>query len=439
MTDFTTAVDFGGAVIGTPTATVQLVSTSAATSTWQVVGSATYAEKGSDTVSVTVTDADGASVTTANTTVNVADAPLTETTPATTTNETAGTSTGSVVLATFTDGNPFANGSDFTATVNFGGPVAAGSSASIQLVSTSATTSTWEVVGSATYTTAGAFTVTVTVTDVDGSSFTSQKTSFNVTGNVGILLLNTSGSGALTDSGNGTITVSGGEDIVVASRNAAAIVVSGNGKVSAAQIDLESTTGTKVTGNGTISGPVDSSVPAADAVDPLAGLAAPAVSATPFSAANVSGNTVTTLQPGTYVGGISISGNAKVTLAAGIYYLKGGGFSVSGNAVVTGTGVLLYNAAQTASDVISVSGNANVTLTAATSGVYQGIVIIEARTSTAPISITGNGVLNLWGALYTAEGTVNVSGNALLAFQGPNGRLISWDLSVTGNGVVTVV
>ena len=176
-------------------------------------------------------------------------------------------------------------------------------------------------------------------------------------------------------------------------------------------VDTESSTGTQVSGNGKISGVIDRSVSAADAVDPLASLVAPsAASGTQFAAANISGNTVVTLQPGTYNGGIQISGNAKVTFAPGTYYLNGGGFSVSGNAVVTGTGVFVYNAPKSVSDAINISGNASVTLSASTSGAYQGVAIFQNRTSTAAITITGNGSLKLTGTLYAAgRPPVNVS------------------------------
>ena len=49
-----------------------------------------------------------------------------------------------------------------------------------------------------------------------------------------------------------------------------------------------------------------------------------------------------TIEPGIY-SGISVSGNAKLTMASGIYIIEGGGFSVSGHASVTGPGVLIVN------------------------------------------------------------------------------------------------
>jgi len=252
------------------------------------------------------------------------------------------------------------------------------------------------------------------------------------------VLLDPSGKGALTDSGNGTIVVRGNSDIVVASTNAASVIVSGNGGVTATYIDLKSTTGTQVSGNGKLNGQINTGIPASEAADPLASLAVPTAPATQYSAANISGNSVVTLQPGTYVGGIHISGNAHVTLAPGIYYLSGGGFSVSGNAVVTGNGVLLYNAPKTTADVISISSNASVTLTAATSGTYSGIVIFQARTSTAPITVTGSASVSLTGALYAAAATVTLSGNESLTFQGTSGELIVSDLSESGNALLSV-
>ena len=53
-------------------------------------------------------DGDGNSVQTGNVSIQVADAPLTDTTPMTTVNVVEGAGTAPVVLATFTDGNPCA-------------------------------------------------------------------------------------------------------------------------------------------------------------------------------------------------------------------------------------------------------------------------------------------------------------------------------------------
>ena len=79
--------------------------------------------------------------------------------------------------------------------------------------------------------------------------------------------------------------------------------------------------------------------------DPFAGLAAPAASG-PVLSVNLGGSSSQTINPGTY-SSIQISGNAKLTLNPGLYIIAGGGISVSGNAgiSVSGTaGVTIYNA-----------------------------------------------------------------------------------------------
>src|SRR5262249_39726199 len=131
-------------------------------------------------VNVTVADVDGNSVSTNKTTLAVADAPLTDTTPTTTLNAIPGTATGTVVLMTFSDGDPSAPLSDFTATVDWGGSLTGTPTTSVALVSRTSTASNWQVVGNATYASAGNFTVNVSVNDADGSSAATNKTTFDV-------------------------------------------------------------------------------------------------------------------------------------------------------------------------------------------------------------------------------------------------------------------
>jgi hypothetical protein len=93
----------------------------------------------------------------------------------------AGQSTGSHVLATFVDTNPFATAADFAhLSVNWGGALLRTPRVSLQLVSRSALGSLWKVMGSATYAQAGLFSVTVNVTDADGSTLTSKRTIFDI-------------------------------------------------------------------------------------------------------------------------------------------------------------------------------------------------------------------------------------------------------------------
>ena len=177
---FTPFVNWGGTVIGNTGVSLQQVSQGTSNSTWEVVGNATYAETGNYTVKVTVNDADGNSVQTGNSSFHVTDAPLSDATPFSTVNAVEGSGTGPVVLATFTDGNPYAQSSDFTPVVNWGGSVVGTPALSVQFVAQGSNNSTWEVVGSATYAEAGNYTPTVKVTDADGASMQTCKTTFQI-------------------------------------------------------------------------------------------------------------------------------------------------------------------------------------------------------------------------------------------------------------------
>lgn len=276
-----------------------------------------------------------------------------------------------------------------------------------------------------------------------------------------ILLLDPNHSDSLSATGNGDITVTGGGSINVDSSSSEDALAGGNGQVSAAQISVHGTPGTKTTGNGKFVGAVTSGAPVVN--DPLSTLATPSQPPRAGSRAIISGHSVVYLKPGTYVGGIRVSGQAVVYLEPGIYYLEGGGLTVTGQAQVlmapdaashpssdTGTGVLIYLASNQATDGITISGQAIVKLQAPTSGIWQGISIFEARTSTAPITVSGSGQLILDGTLYAASAKVNVSGNAILALitksmmssGGPcassGANLIAYDLNVGGNGQVDV-
>jgi hypothetical protein len=165
-----------------------------------------------------------------------------------------------------------------------------------------------------------------------------------------------------------------------------------------------------------------------------------------------------TLQPGLYIGGINISGQAHVVLAPGIYYLQGGGLTVSGKATVTdnGLGVLLYNAPARSSDGITVGGQAAVSLTGLSTAQlaalsltgpqfagYQGLAIFQDPTSNAALSLSGQASVSITGTVYAAGATVNVSGGGSFSLAGDatkkfGSHLIVADLTVSGNGDVSV-
>lgn len=137
---------------------------------YTVTASHTYAEEGSDTLTVTVTDdLDSTNTGSASEPVTVADAPLTGS--GTDFSATTGQATGPVTIATFTDGNPDATSADYppgSVTVDWGDGSGLDASATVSGPSGG----TFAVTGDHTYAQHGTYTVTVTVTDVGGSTLT---------------------------------------------------------------------------------------------------------------------------------------------------------------------------------------------------------------------------------------------------------------------------
>jgi hypothetical protein len=145
---------------------------------YAVAGANTYAEEGNLNLSVTVTDAGGANLI-ANTVAFVADAGLTASAKVVTPTEGAPFSG---VVASFTDADPAAAASDFTATISWGD----GHSSSGTIAANG--TGGFNVTGANTYAEEGSQAVKVTITDAGGATATA-----NSTANVGDAALTVKG------------------------------------------------------------------------------------------------------------------------------------------------------------------------------------------------------------------------------------------------------
>ena len=234
----------------------------------------------------------------------------------------------------------------------------------------------------------------------------------NVTVTVGnaLFVLSPSASGALEVAGGTSVNEAG--PVYVDSSSASAIVASGSASVTATSIQVVG--GVSVSGTAKLSPkPVTGakSVP-----DPLADLAVPPVGPVQ-KAVSLSGSSTLTINPGVY-SQISVAGNAQLTMNPGIYEIAGGGFSVSYGGKVTGSGVLIYNAgskypsAGGTFGAVSISGNASVQLSAPTTGPYAGIVLFQSRDNTQAIAIGGSAVAKLTGTVYAPAAMVSVTGLA---------------------------
>jgi Flp pilus assembly protein TadG len=251
---------------------------------------------------------------------------------------------------------------------------------------------------------------------------------------VGILVLNPTAPGSLTDTGGGSVTVTGAP-LIVDSNSPTAITTTGGGNITATEIDVVGVPG--ISGGGVSAGTLNSGVQPTP--DPLAYLPEPNPSTmTSYNQVHLTNGTQT-IYPGVYNGGISVTGNGQtptLIMSPGIYYMNGGGFSLSGGANLVANGVMIFNAPQKNSDVISISGSGSVTLSPPTTGIYTGISLFQQRSSTYTVSVTGNGGSSITGTFYVAGGTLSVTGNGTNNVLGA--QYISYNLTVNGGGGFTV-
>ncbi len=248
----------------------------------------------------------------------------------------------------------------------------------------------------------------------------------------GIIVLAPSGKGAFSTGGGGNMTVSGAP-VIVNSNDVEAMYANGGGTVTAPEFRVGGIPGWSTPGGGTFSGPIVSG--AAPTSDPLAQLPPPDPAALTVQRTHklqISNDNPVTLSPGVYVGGITITGQGNVTLSPGVYYMQGGGFSWGGQGSLTGTGVMIYNAPDSNSDAISLTGQGTCNLSPAASGPYQGVLLFQNRTATAPVGISGNGNMTLTGAFYAPAALLAISGNGANDVIGA--QYISYQLSLGGNG-----
>ena len=134
---------------------------------------------------------------------------------------------------------------------------------------------------------------------------------------------------------------------------------------------------------------------------------------------------INTLSPGCYSGSITVNSGATLDLTPGIYYLEGA-LTVAGNATLScttctgGQGVtLVFTGSGKSWGTASIGSNANVTLTAPSSGPTKGIVMYGDRNMPVgtAFNLTGGGTQNFNGAIDLPK--------AALSFSGGNGTSTS--------------
>jgi Flp pilus assembly protein TadG len=182
--------------------------------------------------------------------------------------------------------------------------------------------------------------------------------------------------------------------------------------------------------------------------DPYASLPFPPYAACDKNAKGLDIKDDTTLAPGTYCGGIHISGSGpKVTLQSGIYVMVDGPFWVDGGGIVTGDKVMIGFTGK--GSTLQVWGDASVTLTSPTSGTYMNMQFMQDNSDTNThglwCSIGGNGgggssngKLSFDGVAYFPTQNFWTFGNAVVNANSPSLAIVADKIWTQGNATVNV-
>jgi hypothetical protein len=222
---------------------------------------------------------------------------------------------------------------------------------------------------------------------------------------------------------NGSTTFSSGCGIYVNSTDPTAMLGNGGATLEASMINVVG----GVSWQGTISPPPNTGVAPVD--DPLRYLQppSPCSSTTGCDAADCSShpsttvvNSNTTLSPGVYCGGIKVK-SGTATFSSGNYIIVGGGISTQdSNSHIVGSGVFFYNTYNSSNvyKPLQFSANSDVRISAATTGDYTGVLIMQDRgccTSSMPTESFQGGATSFFeGIIYTPRSLVQFAGNPSL-------------------------
>lgn len=147
--------------------------------------------------------------------------------------------------------------------------------------------------------------------------------------------------------------------------------------------------------------------------DPLAGLPEPTVGACTATNLVINNQTVT-LSDGTYCGGITIKGSARVTFNTGTFILKDGPLLVSDTATIEGMNVGFYFTGANAR--FSFATGTTVNLTASKTGPLMGLLFFASRSQNGLThEIFSDNARELLGTIYLPTGTISIDANQPIA------------------------
>lgn len=157
---------------------------------------------------------------------------------------------------------------------------------------------------------------------------------------------------------------------------------------------------------------------------------------------HISASGTVTVSPGTYCGGLKISGTNDVIFEPGVYVMDGGDFDVSGGGTLNGEGVSFIFTSSTEDNYgnLNVSGNKYVTFSAPPEGEeMEGVVFFQDRNAPTESEnkIVGTSTIDIDGAAYFPSQQLRFGGNSGLLDTGGCVKLIARIVSFHGNPSLT--
>jgi hypothetical protein len=163
--------------------------------------------------------------------------------------------------------------------------------------------------------------------------------------------------------------------------------------------------------------------------DPLAARPPPSFGDCDFHSLKVTSGTKTLL-PGVYCGGLSVSGDASVTLDPGIYVIKDGPLMVTKTAKLHGVGTGFYFTG--AFSTLWFDFGTTIDLEAPTEGALAGLLFFEDRAAKGIRihRIASNNARNLLGTIYLPVSILNIDSSAPVADQSAYTAIVTKSLQL---------